>query len=57
MDIGIILSIAMLLVWGIATFAIGDAPGWLHLLLTVGLFLLFWRIAKLGEKKKPGTPK
>ena len=44
MDIGLIAAIIMLIVWGIGTFAL-DAPGWIHLLLTVGMFLLFWRIA------------
>ncbi len=44
MDIGLIAAIIMLVVWAIATFAL-DAPGWIHLLLTVGVFLLIWRIA------------
>jgi hypothetical protein len=44
MDIGLIAAIVMLVVWAIATFAL-DAPGWIHLLLTVGVFLLIWRIA------------
>ncbi len=44
MDIGLIAAIVMLIVWAIATFAL-DAPGWIHLLLTVGVFLLIWRIA------------
>lgn len=45
MDIGILLSLAMLLVWAVATFVIGNAPGYVHLLLTLGLALLFWRIS------------
>jgi hypothetical protein len=49
MDIGIVLSLAMIAVWAVATFVIGDAPGWVHLLLTGGLFVFFWRIAKRGE--------
>ena len=44
MDIGLIAAIVMLIVWAVATFAL-DAPGWIHLLLTVGVFLLIWRIA------------
>lgn len=44
MDIGLVVAIAMLIVWGIGTFAF-EAPGWIHLLLTVGMFLLIWRIA------------
>jgi hypothetical protein len=43
MDVGIFIAIAMLLVWAFGTFFY-DAPGWLHLLLTFGVFLLIWRI-------------
>ena len=38
-----IAAIAMLLVWGIGTFAF-EGPGWIHLLLTLGLSVLIWRI-------------
>ena len=55
MDIGIILSLAMLAVWAVATFVIGDAPGFVHLLLTLGLALFFWRFAQ--RNAKPGKPK
>jgi hypothetical protein len=51
MDPGIVAAIAMLLVWGIITFGVGDAPGATHLLLTLGLTLLLWRIAKRNERK------
>ena len=50
MDIGLVASIAMLIVWGIGALVL-DAPGWIHLLLTVGMFLLIWRIAVMT-----GTP-
>ena len=43
MDLGILAAIAMLVVWAVGTFAF-EAPGWLHLLLTIGVFLLIWRI-------------
>jgi len=52
MDIGIIAAVAMLLVWGVAT-VMFTAPGWVHLLLTFGIFLLVWRIVKLGERRAP----
>jgi hypothetical protein len=42
MDPVIILSVVMLLVWATGTWF--DAPGWIHLLLTAGVFLLVWRI-------------
>ena len=54
MDIGIFAALAMLLVWGIATFAL-EAPGYVHLLLTAGVFLLIWRIVALGTRR-PGPP-
>ena len=43
MDVGIFIAIAMLAVWALGTFFY-EAPGWLHLLLTFGVFLLIWRI-------------
>jgi uncharacterized membrane protein len=42
MDPIIILSVVMLLVWAAGTWF--EAPGWIHLLLTAGIFLLVWRI-------------
>ena len=47
MDLGIIAAIAMLVVWAIGTFAF-EAPGWLHFLLTLGVFLLIQRIVARG---------
>jgi hypothetical protein len=49
MDLGIIAALAMLIVWAIGTFAF-EAPGWLHLLLTAGVFLLVWRIVVRGTR-------
>lgn len=47
MDLYIVAAIAMLVVWGVGTFAFG-APGWVHLLLTLGVFLLIWRVVVRG---------
>ena len=47
MDIGIVAAIAMLAVWALGTF-VYEAPGWIHLLLTAGVFLLIWRIVVRG---------
>lgn len=47
MDVWIIAVIAMLVVWGVGTFAF-TGPGWIHLLLTVGLSVLIWRIVVRG---------
>jgi hypothetical protein len=52
MDLGIVVAVIMLIVWGFWTFAVG-APGWAHILLTVGVFLLFYRIVVRGT---PGYP-
>jgi Family of unknown function (DUF5670) len=51
MDLGIIAAIAMLVFWAIATFMF-EAPGYVHLLLTAGVFLLIWRIVVRGSPKK-----
>ena len=53
MDIGLAAAIVMLIVWAVGTFAL-DAPGWIHLLLTVGVFLLIWRIAVVTAGRSGG---
>ncbi|GDX86351.1 hypothetical protein LBMAG44_02640 [Gemmatimonadota bacterium] len=53
MDPVIILSVVMLIVWGVGTWF--EAPGWIHLLLTAGVFLLIWRIATRPAAASPGT--
>lgn len=50
MDLGILAAIAMLVVWAVATF-VYEAPGWIHLLLSVGLFVLMWRIVVRGTRR------
>jgi len=50
MDLGIVAALAMLIVWSVGTFIVNDAPGWLHLLLTLGVFTLIWRIVVLGTR-------
>ena len=49
MDLGIIAAIAMLIVWAVATF-VYEAPGWIHLLLTAGVFLAIYRIVMRGTR-------
>jgi hypothetical protein len=44
MDIGLVASVVMLIVWAVGAFVL-DAPGWIHLLLSAGMFVLIWRIA------------
>lgn len=55
MDVWMIAAIAMLVVWGIGTFAF-EGPGWIHLLLTVGLSVLIWRIVVRGTPNEPPRP-
>ena len=44
---GVPLSLALLVAWGVATFAF-EAPGWVHMLLTGGVFLLIYSIVVRG---------
>lgn len=55
MDAGILLAIAMLVTWGIATFKY-EAPGLVHLLLTVGVALLIYRVVDRGAPKPAAPP-
>ena len=41
------LGLVMLVAWGVATFAY-EAPGWVHLLLTLGVFLVIYGIVTRG---------
>ena len=47
MDLGIIAAVVMLVAWAVGTFAF-EAPGWIHMLLTAGVFLLIQRIVVRG---------
>jgi uncharacterized membrane protein len=49
MDLGIIAAIVMLAVWAFVTFTT-TAPGWIHILLTMGIFLLIYRIVVRGTR-------
>jgi len=54
MDIGIIAAIALLLVWAIGALFM-EAPGWIHLFLTLGVSLLIYRIVVRGSPTEPAT--
>ena len=58
MDLGMLAAIALLVIWAIATFVL-QGPGWVHLLLTIGVSLLIYRIvARSSPATKPGdTPR
>ncbi len=51
MDLGLLAAVVMLIVWAVATFAL-DAPGWVHLFLTLGVFCLIWRIAARAATRR-----
>jgi hypothetical protein len=50
MDLGIAAALVMLVVWAVAT--LNNGPGWVHLLLTVGMFVLIWRISVVTIKRR-----
>jgi uncharacterized membrane protein len=54
-DLGIVTGIAMLVLWAIATFAF-EAPGWVHGLLTAGVFLIIYRIVARGTPAPKDEP-
>ena len=57
MDLGIIAAIAMLVVWAVSVIMF-DTPGWMHLLLTVGVFLLLYRVVVRGtQPTRPAGPR
>ena len=56
MDFGIIAAIVMLAIWAVVTFTT-TAPGWIHILLTVGMFLLIYRIVIRGTRGVDRGPK
>lgn len=49
MDLGILGGIVMLVVWAIVTF-VYNGPGWIHLLLTLGVTLIIWRVVVRGSR-------
>jgi hypothetical protein len=52
MDAGIIAAVVMLIAWAVVTFTT-EAPGYVHLLLTIGFFLLIWRIVARSSGRPP----
>ena len=54
MDLGIVGAIVLLLVWAVVALW-QDGPGWIHLLLTIGVSLLIYRIVVRGSPKETVT--
>jgi hypothetical protein len=53
LDLGIIIGVVMLIVWAVFVFIVNNAPGFVHLLLTLGLFIVIWRIVARGAPLPP----
>lgn len=54
MDLLTIAGLAMLALWAAGTFAF-DAPGIIHLFLTLGIFFLVFGAVKRAERVRKGT--
>jgi hypothetical protein len=52
MDLGLLVGIALIVIWAIGALAF-EGPGWIHLLLTVGVFVVIWRIVVRGDRRHP----
>ena len=52
MDLGILAALALIAVWAVVALG-ASGPGWIHLLLTVGVTLLIWRIVRRGTPSEP----
>jgi hypothetical protein len=55
MDLGIIVALIVLVVWAIGALVI-QGPGWIHLLLTIGVSLLIYRIVVRSSGETKGPP-
>ena len=56
MDFSLLAGIVMLVAWGGITYTT-DAPGWIHLLLTGGVFLIIRRIVARDTPAGPDQPR
>ncbi|MES2179031.1 MAG: hypothetical protein V4550_14315 [Gemmatimonadota bacterium] len=54
MDWGIVAAIVMLFAWAVAALVL-EGPGYVHLLLTLGVSLLIYRIVARGSIKEHVT--
>jgi hypothetical protein len=53
MDVGLLAAILLLVLWVVGTFFL-DAPGWINLALSVGVFLLIWRVTIRTARRTSG---
>ena len=54
MNLGIVGALVLLLVWAIAALVV-EGPGWVHLLLTVGVSLLIYSIVARSSARERST--
>jgi hypothetical protein len=54
MDIGILGGIALIIIWAIGVWY--DGPGWINLLLSLGVFVIIWRVVVRGDRRHPEPP-
>ncbi|MGH7617803.1 MAG: hypothetical protein ACREPM_11285 [Gemmatimonadaceae bacterium] len=54
MDLGILGGILLIVIWAIGVWF--DGSGWLHLLLTVGVFIIIARVVARGDRRHPSPP-
>ncbi|HET7632573.1 MAG TPA: hypothetical protein VFK16_09675 [Gemmatimonadaceae bacterium] len=52
MDLGILAAVVILAIWAVVALGF-SGPGWIHILLTVGVALFIWRVVD-RSKGKPG---
>lgn len=52
MDLGILVAVALLGIWAVGALVF-DGPGWIHLLLTIGISTSIWRIVVRGDRAHP----
>jgi hypothetical protein len=55
MDLGIIAGIVLLIIWAVSTFMY-NGPGWVNLLLTLGLTIIIWRIVARATRGADAPP-
>ncbi|HEX6597747.1 MAG TPA: hypothetical protein VF034_00365 [Gemmatimonadaceae bacterium] len=52
MNWGVVGALVLLLIWAIAALVM-EGPGWVHLLLTVGVSLLIYSIVMRSSRREP----
>lgn len=56
MDLRMIGALALLLIWAVAALVL-EGPGWVHLLLTIGVSLLIYSVVVRRSSKDDAKPR